>query len=137
MSNRYKRIHTLAPKYQEWIAGVTEQYIHNKGLLTVQLLRIETLYHLLRYNLKQIKKLKYKILKIIQDVATTLVVLWGGGEEKIEKSCKKGSLCKYECVCTVINVQIPPQTVSATLYLEPEYKSFFFFPNQYLILLLQ
>lgn len=93
----------------------------------MQLLRIETLYHLLRYNLKQIKKLKYKILKIIQDVATTLVVLWGGGEEKIEKSCKKGSLCKYECVSTVINVQIPPQTVSATLYLEPEYKSFFFF----------
>lgn len=58
MSNRYKRIHTLAPKYQRWIAGVTEQYIHTKELLAAWLVRMETPYHFLLYNLKQIKELK-------------------------------------------------------------------------------
>lgn len=76
MSNRYKRIHTPAPKYQKWIAGVTE-YIHTKDLLAGYLVRMETPYHFLLYYLKQIKELKSQLQNFqnVQDVATILEVL--------------------------------------------------------------
>jgi len=130
MSNRYKRIHTLAPKYQKWIAGIIEQYIHTKGLLTVQLLMVETPCQSLLYNLKEKRSQNHEMQLLLWWYFCVCV----GGEGK------RNNVRKDVCVSTsvyllITNVGIPPQTISATLYLEPEYKSFVF-PDQYPILLL-
>lgn len=123
MSNRYKRIHTPAPKYQKWIAGVTE-YIHTKDLLAGYLVRMETPYHFLLYNLKQIKELKSQLQN--SQNRTRCSYYFGGTFVCVCKyKIKKNSVRKDVYVSTsvhllFINVGIPPQTVSATLYLKPE-----------------